>query len=369
MCIIAGYSGNRRAAPILIEMLKKTEYIDGGLSTGIATIHEGKLYTAKVLGDTDDLLRLTDAINFPGTTGIIHSRTGNNHVTHAHPFTSDDEELALVLNGTTWGGGTDEFYRVSNEIMNGFLDRGIKIKSALPVPEGAPAPRRILKNGCLYHDSEPYALIVGDAVKNSPKDRIGEDMVWETKKALETLPIDVITLAVHARLDNTITIGTVSRPMTVGFGDGETYLATIPLAFPEEIQKRPVVFIPPTTVAQVTPNGLNIRSTSFAETRVEQIDYRIAKRIREDMEKLLAVDEEHAISIYDMPFMSEWDSVWSKPMVDSKYALENSRLKPVGSILYEGLWSFHKEGRLRWKLGTRTKKDGSEAKIVKFWLE
>lgn len=30
MCVIAGYSGNRRAAPILIEMMKKIEYYDGG---------------------------------------------------------------------------------------------------------------------------------------------------------------------------------------------------------------------------------------------------------------------------------------------------------------------------------------------------
>ena len=67
MCIIAGYAGSRRAAPILIEMLKKTEYIDGGLSTGIATIHEGKLHWRKVIGDVDELLRSTDAIDLPGT--------------------------------------------------------------------------------------------------------------------------------------------------------------------------------------------------------------------------------------------------------------------------------------------------------------
>ena len=66
MCVIAGYSGNKRAAPILIEMMRKTEYIDGGLSTGIATIHEGKLYVRKVLGDTDMLVRETDALDLPG---------------------------------------------------------------------------------------------------------------------------------------------------------------------------------------------------------------------------------------------------------------------------------------------------------------
>ena len=46
MCVIAGYSGNRRAAPILIEMLRKIEYYDGGYATGIATVHEGKIYYA-----------------------------------------------------------------------------------------------------------------------------------------------------------------------------------------------------------------------------------------------------------------------------------------------------------------------------------
>ena len=73
---------------------KKTEYFDGGLSTGIATIHEGKLYTAKVIDDVDTLLCETDAINFPGTTGIIHSRTGGNLVSiYDFPATTDWMEV------------------------------------------------------------------------------------------------------------------------------------------------------------------------------------------------------------------------------------------------------------------------------------
>ena len=90
----------------------------------------------------------------------------------------------------------------------------------------------------------------------------------------------------------------------------------------------------------------------------------------EELEKYLKYGEENSISIYDIPFRSDWDSIWSKPLVDTdKYALENSRLKPVASALYEGLWSFHKEGRLRMKLGTRTRSDGKEEKIMRFWLE
>ena len=368
MCIIAGYSGNKQAAPILIEMLKKTEFIDGGLSTGIATIHEGKLYTRKVVGDVDTLLRETDALGLPGTTGIIHSRTGGNHVEHAHPFTSDDGKLALVLNGTACGGGTAEFYKVQNEIMNSFFDRGLKIKSAVFKNDPEKPSPRLLKNGYNYHDSEPYALIVGDAVKDSPKETICDDIALATKKSLETLPIDVITLCVHANLPDTITIGTVTRPMAVGFGDGETYLATCALAFPEEIQKRPVTFLPPTTIAQVTPGGLNIRSTSFEDVRVEQIDYRVAKLVREEMERVFTGKKDDPQSIYALPFHTDWDELmWQKPLVDSKYALEGSRLKPVACAIYEGLWSFHKEGRLHWVIGEDPRKPGH--KQTKFWID
>ena len=144
-------------------MLKKAEYFDGGLSTGIATIHNCVLYTRKVIGDVETLLKETDALSLPGTTGFIHSRTDNNFLSHAHPFTSDDEQLALILNGTTRGTGNDEFYKFQNSLMNDFLDKGIKIKSA--VPPYSKKPQRILKNGLEYHDTEPYAHIIGEAVK------------------------------------------------------------------------------------------------------------------------------------------------------------------------------------------------------------
>ena len=51
MCNIAGYSGSRQAASILLEMLRKQQPYDGDMSTGVATIHEGKLYYKKLVGD------------------------------------------------------------------------------------------------------------------------------------------------------------------------------------------------------------------------------------------------------------------------------------------------------------------------------
>ena len=57
MCNIAGYSGSRQAAPILLEMLRRQQYYDSEQSTGVATIHEGKLYYRKLVGDVDHLIR------------------------------------------------------------------------------------------------------------------------------------------------------------------------------------------------------------------------------------------------------------------------------------------------------------------------
>ena len=70
MCNIAGYVGSRPAAPILLDMIRNQEGLDGGFYTGIATIHEGRIYYAKLTGDLDRLLALTDAASLPGTVGI-----------------------------------------------------------------------------------------------------------------------------------------------------------------------------------------------------------------------------------------------------------------------------------------------------------
>ena len=76
MCNIAGYAGSRQAAPILLEMLRRQQPYDGDMSTGVATIHEGKLYVRSVVGDVDTLIRETDVLDLPGTLGIAHTRPG-----------------------------------------------------------------------------------------------------------------------------------------------------------------------------------------------------------------------------------------------------------------------------------------------------
>ena len=95
MCNIAGYVGDRRAAPILIEMMKREEGFDAGHYTGIATISEGRIHCAKVVGDVRRLLETTNAMDLPGNIGVIHGRTpGFGGRSWAHPFLSNDERIA-----------------------------------------------------------------------------------------------------------------------------------------------------------------------------------------------------------------------------------------------------------------------------------
>ncbi len=359
MCTIAGYAGAKQAAPILVEMMRKEEFMDGGLSTGIATVHEGKLYMAKVTGDVDELLRTYDVEKFPGTVGIIHTRTSGNLVSHAHPFMSEDGELALVENGTCREVSCPEFWEQSDKIMKYFYERGTKIDSAY---DNERAKNR-LPNGQSYHYIEPYALMIGEMIKDKKPEELANEIPRAIAKALSVLPDDTVFLTVHAKLDNTITLGNMSRPMTVGFGDGEVYLASSAIAFPEEIQKRPIISIPPTTVAQVTPEGLRITNEKIEGTKIEQIDYRIAAYIRTKMEKLLR--EKH-IGVPEMPCYTEWREVWSKPYTEcEKYKPENALFKPYAAVLYEALWSFHKEGRLH----TAVEVNEKGKRVQRFWLE
>ena len=102
MCNICCYSGNRPAAPILIEMMKRQEGFWGGYYVGLSTMDEnGTLHTRKVLGNLNDLLRDTDAAALPGHIGIMHTRTPSGGDREwSYPFVSTDGRLSFVENGS-----------------------------------------------------------------------------------------------------------------------------------------------------------------------------------------------------------------------------------------------------------------------------
>ena len=97
MCGIVGYVGRKRAAPILLEGLKKLEY-RGYDSAGIATLDEGKLRVVKRKGRVEELVSAAEGL--AGNIGIAHTRWATHGAPsegNAHPHSYGG--VAVVHNG------------------------------------------------------------------------------------------------------------------------------------------------------------------------------------------------------------------------------------------------------------------------------
>ena len=102
MCGIVGFTGNRNAAPILLEGLKKLEY-RGYDSVGIAVARDGVISVSKVSGRIANLCEKTeDGKTLPGFSGIGHTRWATHGAptdANAHPHMSCDGRFSVVHNG------------------------------------------------------------------------------------------------------------------------------------------------------------------------------------------------------------------------------------------------------------------------------
>lgn len=101
MCGIVGYTGKRKALPVLLEGLKKLEY-RGYDSAGIALVQEEGLKVYKSRGEVAALEKMISDLPEEGTTGIGHTRWathGRPSTANAHPHCSCCRNLAVVHNG------------------------------------------------------------------------------------------------------------------------------------------------------------------------------------------------------------------------------------------------------------------------------
>ncbi|MBR4768309.1 MAG: glutamine--fructose-6-phosphate transaminase (isomerizing) [Lachnospiraceae bacterium] len=115
MCGIVGYTGEREAAPILLEGLKKLEY-RGYDSAGLAIRGPESIELQKVSGRIDCLAKKTDnGKSMPGTDGIGHTRWATHGAPtdmNAHPHLSNDRRFAIVHNGII-----ENFASIREELM------------------------------------------------------------------------------------------------------------------------------------------------------------------------------------------------------------------------------------------------------------
>jgi glutamine---fructose-6-phosphate transaminase (isomerizing) len=101
MCGIVGYIGDKRAAPLLINGIKRLEY-RGYDSSGISIIENNKLLCEKSVGFVSELEKKVDGKFNDGTVGIVHTRWathGAPTIENAHPHIDCTGKISVVHNG------------------------------------------------------------------------------------------------------------------------------------------------------------------------------------------------------------------------------------------------------------------------------
>ena len=206
MCGIVGFTGNRQAAPILLDGLSKLEY-RGYDSAGLA-VRDGEALAqvVKAKGRLSNLIEKTDNGNaLKGTCGIGHTRWathGEPSQTNAHPHVSG--------NCSRSGSGTVESEVVG--VHNGIIENYTELKE------------KLLKHGYTFYsqtDTEVVIKLVDYYYKKynlGPIDAIAKTMVRvRGSYALELMFRDYPGEIWVARKDS---------PMIIGIADGETYVAS-----------------------------------------------------------------------------------------------------------------------------------------------
>src|SRR5690349_24175931 len=98
MCSIIGYIGFDKAAPVLVQGLKRMEY-RGYDSVGVATFSNNQILIKKGIGKVDQVNSTTKLDALSGNIGIGHTRWathGGVTSTNAHPHPSTSNKIAIV---------------------------------------------------------------------------------------------------------------------------------------------------------------------------------------------------------------------------------------------------------------------------------
>jgi glucosamine--fructose-6-phosphate aminotransferase (isomerizing) len=198
MCGIVGYIGQRQAAPILLEGLRRLEY-RGYDSAGLAIHNTEGLKILRSVGKISALAQLVNSAAPHGTFGLGHTRWA----THGRP--SENNAHPHQVNGLA-------------VVHNGIIENYAELKS------------RLTQGGRTFAsetDTEVIAHLIDVELQSTP------DLYQAVRQALAdiegTYAIAVIS---HAHPDYFVVAKNFS-PLIIGLGDGENFVASdIPALLP-----------------------------------------------------------------------------------------------------------------------------------------
>ena len=346
MCNIAGYAGSRQAAPILLEMLRRQEWYDGNVSTGVVTIHEGKLHYRKIVGTVDELIEKTDVLELPGTIGIAHTRPGGVDIAY-QPCISLDETSALATNGIF---RRTPYIQLWNEALELLLSKGYR-RFRYTADASATPPHSL-------DGTHVFSLEVRLALVNM---YVNEGKSFTEALALSCSHIfaDNATVVISERQPDSFYAIRTSRPLLALEENGETYLATSRYAF-DEGKEDLAWYLPLLQACEITRSGVRISTDRITTEPVEEITEEIFQKGYAYICKMLAVPKENALFFDDI----ELDLLKNiKQVFEGNFChAEHARL------VYDVLWQLQKEGRLCQELRVQQTKHYSRNRWY-FWLD
>ena len=208
MCGIVGYVGNREAAPILLEGLRRLEY-RGYDSAGVAVLANGTVGIVRGVGKLANLGALLGATPLAGTMGVGHTRWathGKPTEANAHPHSDCSGDLAVVHNGII------ENYA---SLKASLLNKGHFFKSET--------------------DTEVAAHLVEEQLSALAAESAGVSreqlLLKAVRLALQQVRGAYALAVVWSQAPGVIVCAKAASPLVIGIGDNEIHLASDVPAF------------------------------------------------------------------------------------------------------------------------------------------
>ena len=220
MCGIFGFVGNRSAAPLLIEGLRRLEY-RGYDSTGLV-VRNGSLQMFKKVGKVSELTKILPN-HIEGKMGIAHTRWATHGPvtdSNAHPHMNIDESIALVHNGIIDN---------AKSLRNRLESKGVELTSET--------------------DSEVlvHMITIGLNSGQEPLEAVRQTLMRVT---------GTWGLCVLFKEYNQIICARNGSPLIIGQGVGESFVSSDPHALSQHTQN--IFFLEDGDMAIVSSDGIDI---------------------------------------------------------------------------------------------------------------
>ncbi|HET8540817.1 MAG TPA: glutamine--fructose-6-phosphate transaminase (isomerizing) [Anaeromyxobacter sp.] len=226
MCGIVGYVGPRQCGDLIVGGLRKLEY-RGYDSAGIAVVGPAGLAVKRAKGKLANLVALLSDAPLAGCTGVGHTRWA----THGRP--SDENAHPHAYGGVA-------------VVHNGIIENHLAVKAAL-----AARGHRFASET----DTEIIAHLVADALQGGAR-----DLRAAVRAALAQLEGTYAIAVVSERRPDEIVAAKNASPLVVGYGKGESFLASDVPAILEHT--REVNYLEEGELAVLTAGGIEIEGRS-----------------------------------------------------------------------------------------------------------